>query len=123
MEEINKLLEAIRFAKGVEDAAKKDRYAAEEALCALYAAEAPKEGAIKGEGFSITYKLTRKVDNDALFNAYDSLTPNAKKAFRFKAEVDLKQFRALSEMDEIGFATISDFVTTAPAKPTITLKD
>ena len=123
MEQVNKLLEAIRFAKGVEDAAKAERYAAEEALCALYADQAPKEGAIKGEGFSITYKMTRKVDNDKLFDAYDSLSPNAKKAFRFKAEVDLKQFRALSDLDEISFATISDFVTTAPAKPTISLKD
>lgn len=123
MQEINTLIEQIVAAKAAENKAKSERYAAEEALVAIYQDQAPKEGAIKGEGFSITYKLTRKVDNDKLFNAYDSLTPNAKKAFRFKAEVDLKQFRALSEMDEIGFATISDFVTTAPAKPTVTVKD
>ena len=123
MKPIDAIVDAIRIAKDAENEAKATRYALEEELCALYADQAPQEGAIKGDGFSITYKLTRKVDNDALFNAYDSLTPNAKKAFRFKAEVDLKQFRALSEMDEISFGSISDFVTTTPAKPTITLKD
>ena len=54
-------------------------------------------------------------------NAVESLKSGA---FDYLTKpVDLKQFRALSEMDEIGFATISDFVTTAPAKPTITVKE
>lgn len=121
--ELNEIINGIRAAKEQEDHAKATRYALEQQLIEIYQEQAPTEGAIKGEDFSITYKLTRKVDNDKLFEAYDSLSLNAKKAFRFKAEVDLKQFRALSEMDEIGFASISDFVTTSPAKPTVTLKD
>lgn len=123
MKQVETLIAEIRAAKQAEDAAKATRYAAEEQLVEMFAAQAPQEGAIKLDGASITYKVTRKVDNDRLFDAYDGLRPNAKKAFRFKAEVDLKQFRALSDLDEITFATIADFVTTYPSKPTITLKD
>lgn len=123
MIEVTELVHKLRFAKQVEEAARNDRLAVEEEITALFKDQAPNEGAIKLDGMSITYKLNRKVDTDKLFDVYDSLTPNAKKAFRFKAEVDLKSYRALEDMDSEAFSTITGFVTTSPAKPSIILKD
>lgn len=120
---IQELLSGIRDAKLAEATAKAKRLALEDQVFALCAADAPVEGTLKGEGFSITYKLNRSVDTDRLFAAYETLSANAKKAFRFKAEVSLTQYRALEEMDSAGFSTVADFVTTKPAKPSIEIKE
>lgn len=81
------------------------------------------EGTLKQDDFTITFKVTRKVDSDALFGMFPTLSDTAKKAFRFKAEVSTTQYRALSEFDADTFNKVAAFVTTTPAKPTVTLKD
>lgn len=117
------LVAALRNARKAEEAAKAERNAIEAQLVSLFTAPSGGEGTIKDDGFSITWKATRKVDSDALFAAWNSLTPNGQQAFRFKAEVALSHFRAVQELDESTFSQIAQFVTTTPAKPAITLKD
>lgn len=117
------LIAALRAAKAAEAAAHEERITLEAHLVSLFQAPATGEGTIKQDDFSITFKVTRKVDSDALFAVYGDLSDNAKKAFRFKADVATTQYRALSEFDEATFNKVAAFVTTTPAKPTVTLKD
>jgi hypothetical protein len=51
------------------------------------------------------------------------MTPNAQKAFTWKAGLDTKQFRAIADLDPKSFAQLSKFVTTKPAKTAVLLKD
>ena len=89
----------------------------------LFPAPPSGEGTLKQDEVTVAFKVTRKVDSDALFAVYGDLSDNAKKAFRFKADVSLTQYRALSEFDAATFNKVAAFVTTTPAKPTVTLKD
>ncbi len=63
------------------------------------------------------------MDTDALQNAWGSLSANSQKAFNWKASLDLKHFRAIQELDPESFGQLAAYVTSKPAKPTITLKD
>lgn len=120
---LTQLVSALREAKTLEDRAKANRLAIEEQIIALVPPCDGLEGTTKLAGLTITYKVTRKVDSDALFAAFNTLNEHAQKAFRFKAEVALTQFRALQEFDPAEFNKVAAYVTTTPAKPSITLKD
>ena len=117
------LIAALRAAKAAEAAAHERRTTLEAHLVSLFPSPPSGEGTLKQDDFTITFKVSRKVDSDALFAVYGDLSDNAKKAFRFKADVATTQYRALSEFDEATFSKVAAFVTTTPAKPTITLKD
>ena len=118
------LVASIRAAKAAETAAHDERVALEAQLVSLHPpVSAGAEETFNGEGYSIAFKVTRKVDADALFDAFPTLPANAKKAFRFKADVALTQYRALAEFDPASYDKVTSFVTTTPAKPTVTLKD
>lgn len=117
------LVERLRKAKTAEALARDVRVGIEEQIVALYAPPADGEGTTKDGDVSIAWKLTRKVDTDALQTAWPDLGPNAQKAFRWKAETDLKQLRALQELDADSHAAAAKFITTTPAKPAITLKE
>lgn len=119
----SQLIEQLREAKKTEETAKLNRLAIEEQI--LEAFEKPKsgEGTIKQDTFTITYKLTRTVDTDALQDAWGSLGANAQKAFKWAASVDLKNYRAIQDLDAPAFEQLAKFVTTKPAKAAITLKD
>lgn len=120
MNNIPLLVAALRAAKAVEDDAVAQRKTLQAQLVSLIT-QPGLETTFKGEGFQIAYKLDRKVDAEMLWAAYPTLSLNAQKAFRFKADVDLKAYRALEEFDAPAFKTISAFVTTKPATPTVTL--
>ena len=117
------LVEQLRHAKHIEEGAVEHRRNLEAQLVSLFGTNEITEGTAKFDDFSITYKVTRKVDSDALFPTFNDLPENAKKAFRFKADVSTSHYRALSELDAATFAKVAAFVTTTPAKPTVTLKD
>ena len=125
MNDINRLpvlLAALKAAKVAENEAKEVRTGLETAILEL-CPTVEAEGIMKLEGFTITTKMTRAVDTEALQDAWGSLPANAKKAFKWKAEIDLKNYRAIQEMDTESFTTLAKFVTSKPAKPTITIKD
>lgn len=117
------LIERLRKAKAAENAAKDARIVIEEEILAHFLPPETGEGT-KTEGvLSVAWKVTRKVDTDALQSAWPSMGPNAQKAFRWKADVDLKQLRALSDLDADSYSAAAKFITTTPAKPAITLKE
>jgi hypothetical protein len=110
-------------AKHAETKAQDERRDIEKSILALM----PKkpEGTVtdKDAGVSVTYKVSRTVDTPALQGQWHHLTENAQRAFKWKAEIDTRQFKALAEFDEAAYAFISQFVTSKEAKPSIEIKE
>ena len=113
----------LRNAKAAEEAAKRERIAIEEMIVSRFAAPDTGEGTAKDGALSISWKVTRKVDADALQGVWADLGANAQKAFRWKPEVDLKHLRALQELDPASYVVAAKYVTATPAKPSVTLKE
>lgn len=120
---ITELTAALKAAKAAEDNAKALRLEIEGKIVALYAKPATGEGTHNDEEFSITWKLNRTVDTEKLSAGYESLPVNAQRAFRWKAEVELKNLRALAELDPVSYSAAAEYITSKPAKPSIELKD
>lgn len=120
---ITELTAALKAAKAAEDNAKALRLEIEGKIVALYAKPATGEGTHNDEEFSITWKLIRTVDTEKLSAGYESLPVNAQRAFRWKAEVELKNLRALAELDPVSYSAAAEYITSKPAKPSIDLKD
>ena len=120
---ITKLVAELKAAKMAEETAKKNRLDVENKILALYATPTGGEGTHNDEEFSIYWKLTRTVDAEALSAEFELLGANVQKAFRWKPEVDLRQLRALQELDAPAYAQAAKFFTSKPAKPSLNLKD
>jgi len=54
---------------------------------------------------------------------FEMLGANVQKAFRWKPDIDLRQLRALQELDAPAYAEAAKYFTSKPAKPSVTLKD
>ena len=116
------MVQALRQAKEAEDAASAHRLEIERQIVAMFPAPAGGEGTVKAEGISIAFKVNRTVDTDKLQAAWATLGINSQKAFTWKAGLDTKQYRAIQDLDPKSFAQLANFVTSKPAKPTLTLK-
>lgn len=104
-------------AKRIETEAQAQRLEIEAAILSLMPSKL--EGSVTEAGLVVTYKVTRKVDTEALRGAWDRLPEAAQGAFRWKAEVDSRGLRALDPDDAKSALA---FVTSTPAKPAISLK-
>jgi hypothetical protein len=109
--------------KREEDNAKAMRLEVETAILSNFPTDKT-EGSVTNADFGITvaYKLTRSVDSEGIQNIWNDLSANAQKAFKVKFDIDLKQFRAIQDLDPEAFAELAPFVTSKPAKPSITIK-
>lgn len=106
-----------------EQAAAARRLEIEQHMLALLPAQ--DEGTVtdKEHGVSVTYKLTRKVDADALRTNWMGLPPEARGAFRWSASVDTAALRSLQQhRPEIAAAALH-YITTSPAKPGFSVKE
>jgi hypothetical protein len=75
-----------------------------------------------GARLAIAFGITRKVDADALGTLWSHLPPQARAAFRWKAEVREREFKALLDFaPEEQTKLIASVVETKPAKPAFTL--
>jgi predicted NUDIX family NTP pyrophosphohydrolase len=79
---------------------------------------------LKLDGFkvSVARKVTRNVDTAALQDAWEFISENVQNAFKWKAEVDLKHWRALEELKTDAYKEASKFVTSKPAASTVTVE-
>ena len=77
------------------------------------------EGTVKLDGATVSYKMSRSVDQKILQEYSDKWPDNVKKCIKWKADLDLKAYRGVQEFDQDGFAIISKYVTSKPAKPSI----
>jgi hypothetical protein len=121
---IAELTAALRKAKFAEATAKAERLRLEELIEKQFTKPDGGEGTHTDEEVKITWKINRTVDTAKVETAWDTLKPNAKNAFRWKAEVDLAHLRALKDLDSAAYAQAAEFITSKPAKPSIEiLKD
>ena len=120
---ISDLITKLRAAKDNELTAKNERIRLETLIENQFAKPNGGEGTHNDEEFKITWKLNRTVDTAKVQDAWDSLSKNAQRAFRWKAEVDLSHLRALNELDAVAYSQAAAFITSKPAKPSIELKD
>jgi hypothetical protein len=122
---IEEMVQAYQNAKEQEQAAIEARRLLEEKILAYMPHK--DEGSTSlvlddGRKVSATFKVTRKVDSDSLTSAWNTLSDHAKKAFKWKAEVDTKPMKALQMADEAAYLAASQFITATPAKPAISVK-
>lgn len=68
---------------------------------------------------AVTYSVRRKVDSDALSDAWGALGDIGRKCFRWSADIDLKQLRAVQTVTPELYAQLSQFITAIPAKPAV----
>lgn len=71
---------------------------------------------------SVTYKVSRSVDTALLQEHWEQIGDNARNAFKWNAELNMKHFRALQELNAPDLATVQGFITTKPASPSVTVE-
>ena len=81
------------------------------------------EGTVKLDGATVSYKMSRSVDQKILQEYSDKWPDSVKKCIKWNAGLDLKAYRGVQEFDKDGFAIISKYVTSKPAKPSIKFND
>ena len=81
------------------------------------------EGTVKLDGATVSYKMSRSVDQKILQEYSDKWPDSVKKCIKWKADLDLKAYRGVQEFDQDGFAIISKYVTSKPAKPSLKFND
>lgn len=81
------------------------------------------EGTVKLDGATVSYKMSRSVDQKILQEYSDKWPDSVKKCIKWKADLDLKAYRGVQEFDHDGFSIISKYVTSKPAKPSLKFND
>lgn len=109
--------------KQAEKTAAAQRLEVEQQILALMPAQ--DEGTVtdKEAGVSVTYGVTRSVDTDDLLKHWQSLSAAAQTAIKFKASVDVRAWRVIEQHDPAARAALGQFITSKPAKPTISIKE
>ena len=119
------LAELLLNAKAREAAANEERLAIEEQLITMVGTK--EEGTTTAtEGnykVKTVGKLTRSVDTDAVQTDWDNLPAEVKKCFKWKADIDTKNLRSLESMRDDLVPLLSTYVTTKPAKPSVTIEE
>ena len=121
-QQLSILISQLREAKQVEAKANQTRVEIEQQIVALFPPQSG-EATVKQDDLTITYKTTRSVDSACVQQAWNDMTSTSQTAFKVKFDLDLKQYRAISELDAASAAIINRFITSKPAKPSITLKE
>jgi hypothetical protein len=121
---ITELTALLRKAKLDEATAKAERLRLEALIEAQFTKPEGGEGTHTDEEIRIKWSINRSVDTPAVQAGWEQLSENAKKAFRWKADVDLAHLRAIKDLDSMAYAQATVFITSKPAKPSIEiLKD
>lgn len=112
-------------AKAAEQAATARRIEIEQHIVGMLPSQST-EGSVRQDvgdwRIGVTYKLTRTVDTDKLQAMWDDLGDKARAAFRWKAEVRIKEMRGLQEYVPAEYALIAEAIETKPAKPSVSVE-
>ena len=117
---------AIRWscAKAAEQAANKERLAIEAEIAKLVGVA--EEGTTNAETAACKIKtvgkLTRSLDSEGLQADWENLPDAIQKCFSWDAKLDTKAFRALESMRDDLIPAISKYITTKPAKASISVE-
>lgn len=120
---LQELIAARIAAKRAEDAAVAERRQIDAQLAELLKDPAKPEGAISrkdgGYKLTVTYKVARSVDTDALTKAWAELPKDVQDAFKWKADVSVA---ALRKLEPVMAGKAAAFVTTKPGSPSIEIE-
>lgn len=119
---LNELKTMWLAAKHAEKTANEERLAVEAAILALMPEKTEGTVTDADTGIACTYKVTRKADTEALQNDWMHLSQTVQSAFTWKADVSVKQIKAIQELDPAAFAVAAKYLTSSPAKPSISVK-
>ncbi len=119
------LAAAWQSAKADERAANARRMEIEEAIVA--AMPVGVEGTDTAEAgpfkVKVTHKLTRAVDTKALQANWTGLSEAVHDVFNWKADVSLAALRRLQERHPDAYVTAAAFITSKPAKPSVSVEE
>ena len=121
-ETLHELKAAWLAAEEAETEANTSRLAIEQQMLALLPTQDEGTATDKDTGISVTYKITRSVDTSAIQRDWQKLSAAAQGVLRWKADLDTRAYRALSEHDPIATSVLAHYITSKPAKPTISVK-
>jgi hypothetical protein len=112
-------------AKAAESKAATDRLAVEQQIAGLLRATQPEDrqkADVDGLRVTVQYKVTRKVDGEALRAAWDTISPRAQSCFKWAASVDMKEMRKVADVLPADYALAAKFIESKPAKPSVTVE-
>lgn len=121
---LSALVAARIAAKREEDAAIKARREVDAQIAELLKDANKLEGSVsqklpEGYKVTVTYKLDRKVDTQALTDGWAKLPIDIQAAFKWKADLSVSEFRKLNDKAQVSAA---QFFTTKEASPSITIE-
>lgn len=80
--------------------------------------EGTSSASIDGYKVSVDYRVTRKVDSDKLSFIWNNLSEKEQKLFRWKAELQMKEFREAAPAE-----WLNQIVTSKPGAATVTIEE
>ena len=118
------LAESIIHLKNIEASAREERIRIEQMIIDKVGAK--EEGTTTAEDghFKVKTvgKLTRSIDTNAVQADWDNLDPAIQKCIKWKADLDTKNLRSLEAMRDDLVPVIAKYMTTKPAKPSVTIE-
>jgi len=120
--ELSALAAAWQSAKADEEQARARRLEIEGQLLAAYpvaGTEGTTHADVAGYKITIVQRLTRSVDTQLLQASWTALPAVVREAFKWSADLDLRQYRALEAANKDAFRLASDFVTAKAGKPSV----
>ena len=83
------------------------------------ASEGTTSAPLDGVKISVTRKVSRTVDADALSRSWGELSENVQRTFRWSADINTKHFRAMQELGTAELSEVQAFITTKPAATSV----
>ncbi len=118
------LAESIIHLKNIEASAREERIRIEQLIIEKVGAK--EEGTTTAEDGNFKVKtvgkLTRSIDTNAVQADWDNLDPAIQKCIKWKADLDTKNLRSLESMRDDLVPVIAKYMTTKPAKPSVTVE-
>lgn len=118
------LAESIIHLKNIEASAREERIRIEQLIIEKVGAK--EEGTTTAEDGNFKVKtvgkLTRSIDTNAVQADWDNLDPAIQKCIKWKADLDTKNLRSLEAMRDDLVPVIAKYMTTKPAKPSVTVE-
>lgn len=118
------LAESIIHLKNIEASAREERIRMEQLIIEKVGAK--EEGTTTAEDGNFKVKtvgkLTRSIDTNAVQADWDNLDPAIQKCIKWKADLDTKNLRSLEAMRDDLVPVIAKYMTTKPAKPSVTVE-
>lgn len=119
------LAESIIHLKNIEASAREERIRIEQMIIDKVGAK--EEGTTTAEDGNFKVKtigkLTRSIDTNAVQADWDNLDPAIQKCIKWKADLDTKNLRSLEAMRDDLVPVIAKYMTTKPAKPSVTIEE